>query len=1074
MRYIADLHIHSHYSIATSKDLIPEKLDYWARMKGITVVGTGDFTHPGWLKELKEKLEPAEPGLFKLKDELRIAGAPERPMRFVLSSEISNIYKKNGKVRKNHNVILAPDFETVERIQARLSKIGNIASDGRPILGFDARDLLELVLDVNERTFFIPAHIWTPWFSALGSKSGFDSIEECFEDLTPHIYAVETGLSSDPPMNWMCSFLDRYTLVSNSDAHSPEKLGREANLFNTELNYDSMIQAIKHPTNGTFSGTVEFYPQEGKYHFDGHRKCGIVLNPLESLKHNGICPVCGKKLTVGVLSRVAQLSDRDDIEQRPDRKPFHSLIPLKELLSEILGASSKSKKVIQTYQALIQKAGSEFDVLLNLPLDALSQVTNEILVEGIRRMRNREVFVKEGFDGEYGQIHVFDEQERKRFTTQKSLFTGMVQEPVKRYHLARPIAFDLKEFRHLQREKQELQGQQTQLFSDKNEHRLLADLNAEQKEAVRHFRGPALVLAGPGTGKTRVLTRRIVYLIENGHVNPEEILAITFTNKAAEEIRTRIAQSMSDKKHSANITVGTFHALGYQILNENAQKIKRTAPLIIFDEQDRLKILSDHPQIEKEERTRINKAIRDYKLFLGNFADDFTTEIFDWYQQFLQEQNAVDLEDLIFLTVRLLQTDNALAAHYRQRFQWILVDEYQDVNPGQYRLLKLLASTAQPNLFAIGDPNQAIYGFRGADVAFIRQFQQDFPQARLFRLKISYRCSNRILKASHYVLQSSEQQSFLNGLNDGVKISLISEATEKSEAEFVARTIEDMMGGVRFFSMDSAVSRGEQAHKISSFADFAILVRLNRLIPPIEKALNDHGIPYQVVGHDSWLHEEPVRSVIDVLRTYLFHEQSYLKNTLLQRNVNGDDLQLLQNYARQKTTVHELLEIIVSHIIKPQNAKEKRLFKKLISLAEPFGRDFSAFVQWVFLGHGQDLYQSQVERVTVMTLHAAKGLEFRSVFIVGCEHGILPYALFENQQADPDEERRLLYVGMTRAKDYLFLTHARRRFLFGRTYENARSEFLDAIEQELLELKSQQHKTKRKKNDGQLSLFDDL
>jgi PHP family Zn ribbon phosphoesterase len=245
MRFIADLHIHSHFSIATSKDLVPEKLDFWARMKGISVVGTGDFTHPGWTKELKEKLEPAEPGLFKLKDELRISGAPDRPMRFLLTAEISNIYKKNGKVRKNHNVVLAPDFETVEGIQARLARIGNITSDGRPILGLDARDLLELVLEVNENVFFIPAHIWTPWFSVLGSKSGFDSIEECFEDLTPHIHAVETGLSSDPPMNWMCSFLDRYTLVSNSDAHSPEKLGREANLFDSDLSSPAMIRAMK-------------------------------------------------------------------------------------------------------------------------------------------------------------------------------------------------------------------------------------------------------------------------------------------------------------------------------------------------------------------------------------------------------------------------------------------------------------------------------------------------------------------------------------------------------------------------------------------------------------------------------------------------------------------------------------------------------------------------------------------------------------------------------------------------------------------------------------------------------------
>jgi len=1072
MRFIADLHIHSHFSIATSKDLVPEKLDFWARMKGISVVGTGDFTHPGWTKELKEKLEPAEPGLFKLKDELRISGAPDRPMRFLLTAEISNIYKKNGKVRKNHNVVLAPDFETVEGIQARLARIGNITSDGRPILGLDARDLLELVLEVNENVFFIPAHIWTPWFSVLGSKSGFDSIEECFEDLTPHIHAVETGLSSDPPMNWMCSFLDRYTLVSNSDAHSPEKLGREANLFDSDLSYPAMIRAMKNPAEETFLGTVEFYPQEGKYHFDGHRKCGIVWDPLESLKHNGICPVCGKKLTVGVLSRVAQLSDRDDIEQRSDKKPFHSLIPLKELLSEILGVSANSKKVIQAYQALIQKGGSEFDILLNMPLDELAHVTNEIVVEGIRRMRNREVFVKEGFDGEYGQIHVFDEKERQHLTTQKTLFGSLVQEAPTQYHIARPIPFDLKEFRRLQQEKQKQQGEQATLFNAKGEHHLLSDLNPEQKEAVRHFRGPALVLAGPGTGKTRVLTRRIAYLIEHNHVPPEEILAITFTNKAAEEIRERVAQTIFNKKAVGKITVTTFHALGLQILTEQAQAINRTTPLVIFDQQDRLNFLAQIG-LEGETRNAVQQAIARYKLFLEDLPDPQTHDILARYEQFLQEQNAVDLEDLIFKTVNLLESDETLAALYRKRFQWILVDEYQDVNPGQYRLLTILTSGAQPNLFAIGDPNQAIYGFRGADVSFIHRFEHDFPQARLFHLKISYRCTNRILKASAHVLQGGPQESFLNGLNEGVKISLVSEASEKSEAEFVARTIEDMMGGVRFFSMDSAVSEGEHAGKISSFADFAVLVRISKLIPPLEKALNDHAIPYQVVGHDSWLHEEPIRTAIDLLRAHLAPTGSYLKQTLSQRNINGSDWQLLQNYTPQKLTVTEWLEIVISHIIKPQSSKDKKLFKKLLDLAEPFGRDFEAFVRWAFLGQGQDLYQPNVERVTLMTLHAAKGLEFGCVFIVGCEQGILPYALFENRRADPEEERRLLYVGMTRAKDYLFLTHARKRFLFGRTYQNPRSSFLDAIEQELLEQKRQQRKAKPKKNEGQLSLFDD-
>ncbi len=338
MNFIADLHIHSKYSIATSKNLDPQNLDLWARIKGINVVGTGDFTHAQWTSELQEQLAEAEPGFFALKDDLRLTDeipsiAADRPVRFVLSSEISTIYKKGDKTRKVHHVILAPDFQTAEKIQYQLGKIGNINSDGRPILGLDSRNLLEIALEVNPEILFIPAHIWTPWFSALGDKSGFESIDECYGDLSDHIYAIETGLSSDPAMNWRCSFLDKYTILSNSDAHSPEKLGREANLFNTELSYPALSAAIKSGDPETFLGTVEFFPQEGKYHHDGHRKCEISWDPKETLKHNEICPVCGKRVTVGVMNRVEQLADRDDVTERPNRSPFTSLIPLKEVLS---------------------------------------------------------------------------------------------------------------------------------------------------------------------------------------------------------------------------------------------------------------------------------------------------------------------------------------------------------------------------------------------------------------------------------------------------------------------------------------------------------------------------------------------------------------------------------------------------------------------------------------------------------------------------------------------------------------------------------------------------------------------
>lgn len=410
MKQIADLHIHSRYSMATSKDGTPEMLDLWARKKGITILGTGDMTHPVWRQELKEKLVPAEQGLFRLKDEFVLPEAARYPgtaPRFVLSGEISSIYKKGGKTRKVHSLILLPGFDEADVFAARLEKIGNIHSDGRPILGLPCHDLLEMMLEVSEEGMYIPAHIWTPHFSLFGAKSGFDSIEECFEELTPYIHALETGLSSDPVMNWQISALDRYQLVSHSDAHSPSKLGREADLLDIELSYQGLWNAVQKGEG--LEGTIEFFPEEGKYHFDGHRKCGICLSPKEAEKYNGICPVCGKKLTMGVDHRIMQLSDRDEgAAAMPESGcPYESLVPLPEVVSACIGFSTASKKVQGQYEMLLEKLGAEFQVLREVPLEDIRVAGGDVLAEGIRRLRKGEVIRKPGFDGEYGKIELF-------------------------------------------------------------------------------------------------------------------------------------------------------------------------------------------------------------------------------------------------------------------------------------------------------------------------------------------------------------------------------------------------------------------------------------------------------------------------------------------------------------------------------------------------------------------------------------------------------------------------------------------------------------------------------------------
>ncbi len=414
MKFIADLHIHSRFSIATSRSINPEQLYLWARKKGIAVVGTGDFTHPEWMSEIREKMVETGDGLLRLKPEFKKkavsrcpASCRENPL-FLLSTEISCIYKKNGKTRKLHHLLLMPDVQSVLKLNRRLEKTGNIASNGRPILGLDSRNLLEMALETHEKAFLIPAHVWTPWFSLFGARSGFDTVEECFEDLTVHIRALETGLSSDPAMNRTLSSLDEYTLVSNSDAHSPNKLGREATLFDTTVDYDHIVQAM---TDGKgLAGTIEFFPEEGKYHLDGHRKCNIRLAPPETDALHGICPVCGKPLTIGVLNRIRSLSDRK--VPRKD-KAFFSLLPLADILSAALGYGPASKKVTTFYEKLLAALGPELPILLDVPLETLEATGGPLFAEAVGRVREKRITCESGYDGQYGSVVIFDERERK-------------------------------------------------------------------------------------------------------------------------------------------------------------------------------------------------------------------------------------------------------------------------------------------------------------------------------------------------------------------------------------------------------------------------------------------------------------------------------------------------------------------------------------------------------------------------------------------------------------------------------------------------------------------------------------
>ena len=405
MKFIADLHIHSRYSRATSQDLTPEALWRWGQLKGIRLLGTGDCTHPGWLSELEAKLVRDDRGLLTLRDlpqEAEIPAGCRAEVSFLLSGEISCIYKKGGRTRKVHCLVYLPDFEAARRLNRSLARIGNLASDGRPILKLDAKDLLRMLLDAAPDAMLIPAHAWTPHFSVFGTASGFDSLAECFDDLAPEIHAIETGLSSDPAMNWRLSALDRITLVSNSDAHSAAKLGREATVFDTEFSYRGIFSGIAGGQG--VASTIEFFPAQGKYHADGHRRCGVRLSPAETMANDYRCPACGKKVTVGVLHRVEQLADRTEGARPAGAPPFTSLIPLLDLIGGVLGVGTASKRAQTLYFSLLRQIGNEFNILMDAPLEAISEASSAALARGIGEMRAGEVRIEAGYDGAFGRI----------------------------------------------------------------------------------------------------------------------------------------------------------------------------------------------------------------------------------------------------------------------------------------------------------------------------------------------------------------------------------------------------------------------------------------------------------------------------------------------------------------------------------------------------------------------------------------------------------------------------------------------------------------------------------------------
>ncbi|MBM7083089.1 UvrD-helicase domain-containing protein [Micromonospora humidisoli] len=1032
--FFADLHIHSKYSRACSRDLTLPNLGWWARRKGIGVLGTGDFTHPAWYDHLRETLQPAEPGLYRLGPEAeadiarrlppRLADAAEAdPVRFMLSVEISTIYKRDDRTRKVHHLIYLPDLDAVARFNTALGRIGNLGSDGRPILGLDSRDLLEITLEASEDGYLVPAHIWTPWFSALGSKSGFDAIADCYADLAEHVFAVETGLSSDPAMNWRVGSLDRYRLVSNSDAHSPPALAREATVFSSARDYFAIRDALR--TGDGLAGTIEFFPEEGKYHADGHRLCGVNWSPERTRAAGGRCPECGKPLTVGVLSRVEELADRPDGHRPEHAREVTHLVPLAEILGEINKVGPRSKKVEGKLNELVAALGPELEILTRTPVDEIGRVGGELLAEGIGRLRRGDVRRVPGYDGEYGVITLFDPAELggAAGSGQETLFDVPVPaqrrptEPAAKPKAKRPTAAKAEP-----KPKPAPTPPPPPIAPTPSPHEpfepmlagmeevgtgLLDRLDAMQRVAASAPGGPLLIVAGPGTGKTRTLTHRIAYLCAELNVFPEQCLAITFTRRAAEELRHRLDGLLGPV--AEDVTVGTFHSLGLTILRENAAAAGLPEGFRIADDAER-----------SAARTEA--------------GDDPAR-----YTALLRKQDLVDLDELLTLPVGLLKGDKKLVRDYRERWRWIFVDEYQDVDAVQYDLLRLL-SPADGNLCAIGDPDQAIYSFRGADVGYFLRFSEDFTDARLVRLNRNYRSSAPILAAA---VQAIAPSSLVRGRRldparldpEAPLVGRYPAASVADEADFVVRTVDDLVGGLSHRSLDSGRIDGRSTSL--SFSDIAVLYRTDAQAAPIVDALARANIPVQKRSHDRLRDRPGVLAIARELR----HADGSTGG--LPARVRAAGQVLAERFAAPT--------LDAAGTVRPEDVRTA--VDLLTPLARRCGDDLELFLSQLATGAEVDALDPRAEAVTLLTLHAAKGLEFPVVFLVGVEDALLPLR-WPGSTPDDDaiaEERRLFFVGLTRAQDRLYVSHAARRVRHGTERDCRPSPFLDVVDPGLFE-----------------------
>ena len=1058
----ADLHIHSRFSRATSSRLTIPHLAAWAGVKGIDVLATGDFTHPEWRAELREALTEDETGgLFRLRKPLSaddmarevpaFAGVAVSEPRFMLEAEISSIYKKNGSVRKVHSLVYVPDFESAERLCSRLEQIGNLAADGRPILGLDVRHLLELVLEIP-RAYMIPAHIWTPWFSLFGSKSGFNSLEECFEDLTPHVFALETGLSSDPDMNRCWSALDRLSLVSNSDAHSGENLAREATLFTGQASYDGIFNALRGLEPG-YAGTLEFFPEEGKYHLDGHRACHVALEPEECRRLNDICPVCGKPLTVGVLHRVLELADRPAPPE--PGSGFLSLIPLPEIVGEILHCGPKTKRPQLKVAELTRRFGPELTLLLDTPLSDVGRYWPE-LGEALRRMRSGRVIRRGGYDGEYGVIRLFEPGEMG-----PSLLTGASPARTRSLPLHAPWPAPSAE-----------RSSSTGTAASRSAPVVSAVASASakpgftpgQENALAAGPGPVLVLASPGSGKTRTLIGRVSRLLERG-VPASAIVAVTFTRRAAGEMRERLAAAAPKGSWGAETPLpetDTLHALALK-------RWPGPAPVVLGEEAARRAFIAANPG-RFDTDARAASAAWD-ELALGRERLDVPVHLEEAaraYADWKKARQAADYTDLLETWLDVLRT----APDADRPWLHVLVDEVQDLSPLQRALVRALLPPDGTGFFGIGDPDQSIYGFRGADAAIAERLREVWPGLRVLSLDESHRTSAAVLTAAQAVLGPDAACAELRSVTGRpATLQWLRAPSAEREAAWVADRVAYLVGGT---SHQQADLREELAgcHLSSgscSPGDIAVLVRLKALMPPLRAALERRGIPCAVPEVEAFWTDARVDLILQGAALFTRGQEADPGFALA-----GVPPEI---WRQGPAAVLAAAEEAGNRAFDPLFG-ESSAFRRLAAAYREAADDWRGVLDFVSLRQELDMVRSRSEQVQIMTLHAAKGLEFRVVFLPCLEDGLLPFRGTDvllreagREEAAPtftaasgkkvsdalpvppgngydlydeQEERRLLYVGLTRAAEAVFASAAGQRNLYGHTLRLPPSPLLPA------------------------------